>query len=126
MSKLSLDQLRGGVRARGYEREQVLIVDSLLAVGQFGESAVGGFDFRLTQTEAEFRVALRERVAARVLAQDDSIRRHADRLGRHYLVAERVRQHAVLVNPSLVREGVAADDGLVRLHVEADDFGERL
>src|SRR5947209_10238256 len=61
-----------------------------------------------------------------MLAEHDAVGGHAHRLRRHDLVAERVRENPVLVYARLVREGVATDDGLVRLHAEADGLGEQL
>src|SRR5215204_7174055 len=107
----------------GQEREQVLVVDILLAVGEPGEPAVCVLKLRRFERKPEFFEAAGERVPARVLAEDDAVRRHADRLWRHDLVAERIREHAVLVYSGLVRKGVAPHDGLIRLYPEADDLG---
>ena len=49
----------------------------------------------------------------------------ADAFRRHDLVGGGVLQHAVLMDAALVREGVAPDDRLVGLHVEAGDDGEQ-
>src|SRR5581483_7274023 len=78
------------------------------------------------QLVAHLLVLLVERVAARVLAQHDTVGFHADRLGRHDFVGDPVLEYAVLMDARLVREGVLADDGLVRLHQHARDVGERL
>ena len=45
----------------------------------------------------------------------------ADAFRRHDLIGGGVLQHAVLVDAGFMREGVAPDDRLVRLHVEAGD-----
>ena len=56
-----------------------------------------------------------EGVAAAVLAQHQLALGQADGLRLHDLVGQRVLHHAVLVDAGLVREGVGADDRLVRL-----------
>ncbi len=61
-----------------------------------------------------------------MLAQDDAIGGHADRFRGHDLIAERIAEHAVLVNAGFMGEGIASDDGLVGLHVEAEGAGEHL
>src|SRR5436190_922828 len=61
-----------------------------------------------------------------MLAQHQRVRRNADRLRRHNLVAERITNHAVLVNARLVSESVASHDCLVWLYAEADDLRQRL
>src|SRR5689334_20229260 len=61
-----------------------------------------------------------------MLAEHERIRRHTNRLRRHDLVAKRIIDYAVLVNPSLMRESVATDDCFIRLHVEADDARKQL
>ena len=66
-----------------------------------------------------------ERRAAGVLAQHQAGLLPADALRRHDLIGRGVLQHAVLVDARLVREGVAPDDRLVRLHVEAGDGGQQ-
>src|ERR1044072_4948135 len=112
--------------ARGEEREQILVVDILLAVGQLSELVVRIFEFRRRESEPKLIEAARERMPARVFAQHDVVRGHADRLGRHDFVAEGIREQAVLMYARLVREGVAADNGLVRLYAEADYLREEL
>ena len=67
-----------------------------------------------------------QRGAAGVLAEDEMRFGDADQRRRHDLVAERVGQHAVLVNAGLVRKGVVADDGLVGRGLEGDDLAEHL
>ena len=52
--------------------------------------------------------------------------RNADFLGPHDLVGPSILEHAVLVNPGFVREGVASDDGLVRLDGFASERRQQL
>src|ERR1044072_851654 len=94
---------------RGEEREQILVVDILLAVGQLSELVVRIFEFRRRESEPKLIEAARERMPARVFAQHDVVRGHAE-----------------LMYARLVREGVAADNGLVRLYAEADYLREEL
>ncbi len=67
----------------------------------------------------ELAQAHAERVAARMLAQHEQRFARTNALGRHDFVGLRVLEHTVLVDAGLVREGVRADDGLVRLHHHA-------
>ena len=75
---------------------------------------------------AEGLAARGHRVAARVLAEHERRAGHAHVLGPHDLVGAAVLQHPVLVDAGLVREGVAADDGLVGLHGLAGHLRQQL
>ena len=55
-------------------------------------------------------------MATRVLAEHDRVCVEPDRGRVHDLVGGALLQHAVLVDAGLVRERVAPDDRLVRLH----------
>src|SRR5687768_4436203 len=101
-------------------RDEVLIVDLLFLVRELGEAAVRLVEFRFVQVEPEFRETGRQRVPARMLSQYYVVRGNTDGLGRHYLVAKRVAQDAVLMDSGLMGEGVAPDDRLVGLHAKAD------
>ncbi len=78
------------------------------------------------EREADLLAAALHGVAARVLAEDERRLRHADFFRPHDFVGPAILQHAVLVNPGLVRERVAADDGLVRLNRFAGQRGQHL
>ncbi len=95
------------------QAEKVLVVDGFLAVGEFGEAVVDLVELFAGECVAEFFEALFEHAAAAVFAEHEVGRWHADGLGRHDLVGERVGHHAVLVDAGLVGEGVGSDDGLV-------------
>ena len=60
-----------------------------------------------------------------MLAEDELVGRAPDVLRLHDLVGELLLEHAVLVDARLVGERVLADDGLVRLHVDAGDVREQ-
>ena len=66
------------------------------------------------EREAQTLHSVAQRRAARVLAKHQVGLGHAHQGGRHDLVAKRVGQHAVLVNPRLVRKRVIAHNRLVR------------
>ena len=55
-----------------------------------------------------------------MFAQHQFVAWHADRFGSHDFVAQRIADHAVLMNAGFVRESIAADDCLVRLHAKPD------
>src|ERR1700692_4682565 len=61
-----------------------------------------------------------------VLAQHQFGIRYADGLRGHNLICEAVLEHPVLMDAGLVRESIAADDGLVRLHWNSGNFLEHL
>ena len=82
--------------------------------------------FFAVEREAELLEAMAQRGAAGVLAEHEMRLGDADRRGGHDFVAERVGQHAVLVNAGLVSESVIADDGLVGGGLEGDDLAEGL
>mmetsp|Transcript_9450 Transcript_9450/g.38649 ORF Transcript_9450/g.38649 Transcript_9450/m.38649 type:complete len:493 (-) Transcript_9450:531-2009(-) len=75
------------------------------------------------QREAQLLELGLQRVPTAVLAHDDAhvalAAKVSDSLGRDDLVRLLVLEHAVLVNAGLVREGVGADDRLVRLNSHA-------
>ena len=106
-------------------RQQVLLVDVLLAISQSGEVLVDPIDFLTRQLVAKFAILENQRMPARVLAENDPFGRNANCLWRHDLVAQRVVQHAVLMDTRFVRESIAADDGLVGLDFEANQFRQQ-
>ena len=114
------------VEAVVQQREQVLVEDLALPVGQGGELAVDLAELRLGQLVAQLAEAALQRMAAGVLAEHQGRARDADHLGPDDLVGEPVLQHAVLVDAGLVGEGVAADDRLVGLGKDAGQVGEQL
>src|SRR2546426_12720651 len=61
-----------------------------------------------------------------MLTQHEFVRGNSYRLRRHYFVAQRIADYAVLVNPGFVRERVAPDNCFVRLDPEADNLREQL
>src|SRR5437763_2728038 len=65
-------------------------------------------------------------MATGMLAEHKAVGGNAYGFRRHYLVAKRIAENAVLVYSSFMREGVAANDCFIRLHAEAYDFGEQL
>jgi hypothetical protein len=75
---------------------------------------------------SHLREAVAQGVASRMFAQHKVRLINADVLGAHDFIRGLMLQHAVLMNARLVREGVRADDGFVRLdddtRVIADQF----
>src|SRR3954454_4551144 len=66
------------------------------------------------------------RAAARVLAEDKRLIRHADVLGPHDLVSATILQDAVLMDAGLVRKGITADDRFVCLHTMTRERRQQL
>ena len=109
------------------QRDDVLVEDLVLAVGQVLEALEGRVDLGLAlQLDAQLLQALLEGVAARQLAQHDLVGGPAHVLGTHDLVGVARLQHAVLVDAAGVRKGVGANDGLVGLHDEAGGLRHEL
>src|SRR6185503_7782507 len=100
--------------------DEILIVNPLLSIRKICKASISGVELRGGNVVTKFGVAQRERVASGMFAEHERVRRNADRLRRHDLVAERIVNHAVLVNARFMRERVAAYDRFVWLHVETD------
>src|ERR1019366_3150005 len=99
-------------------RDQVLIVNLFLTIGQVSELGVERLELIGGYVKAQFVETMHEGVASGVLAQDDAVADHAYRFRGHDLIAERIAEDTVLVNAGLMGKGVASDDGLVGLHIE--------
>ena len=100
----------------GDQRLQVHRGDLLLAVGDLLEALERRVQRLALDLEAHLLQGLAQRMAAGVLAQHDRVALQADGRGVHDLVRGALLEHAVLVDAGLVRERVAPDDRLVRLH----------
>ena len=98
-----------------HQGQQVFVEDLPLSIGQAGELPVDLGQLELGQVVAQLAEAPLQRVAARVLAQDQGGARNADHFGPDDLVGQPVLQHAVLMDAGFVGEGVPAHDGLVGL-----------
>ena len=103
------------------QRDDVLVEDVLLAVGEILEAAERVVDGVVAELEAQLLELHLEGVPAGMLAHDQRRLAEADRFGGHDLVGAGVLEHAVLMDAALMREGVGADDRLVGLHDEAGD-----
>src|SRR5579883_371103 len=111
------------------QRDEVLVVNLLFAVSQLDETMVDFRQFRGSKRVAKLGITRLQRMASRVLAQNNQRARSPDGFGRHDLVAERVRQHSVLVNSGFMGKGVCANNRLVGLRTETNcprEFAARL
>src|SRR6266540_4595660 len=108
------------------EPKQMVIVNMLDLVGQYHKLAVDLIQLSAFKMIAELLTTQAERMTSRVFAQHQFRIWHSDRLRRHDLVGQPVLQHAVLMDAGFVREGVAADDRLVRLHRNSSNFLKHL
>src|SRR6266852_5086497 len=108
------------------QRDQILIVDSLLSISQLRKASIYSVQLINVEQVAEFFVAQGQSVTAGVLAQHEFVSRNSDRLRRHDLVTERIADHAVLMYARFVRKRVAPDNRFVRLHAKSDDLREQL
>ncbi len=90
------------------QRFYIAVADRFFLVSQrleILEKLIGGFD---AHENAQFAQPLDEGVPTRMLAQHHLAAAESYRLGRHDLICQRVRHHAVLVDTRLVREGIVA------------------
>ena len=83
---------------RVQETKQILVVDGLLAVGEFGETVVDVVELRAGELVAKFRKALLEHAAAAVFAEHHIVSRNPDRFRSHNLVRQWIGHHAVLMD----------------------------
>ena len=107
------------------EGQEVRVGDLLLHVGQRDRLAVDEVQGVARDVVAEVAQLLLEALAAGQLADRQLAAGEPDRLRGHDLVGERVLDHAVLVDPALVGEGVGAHDGLVGLDREAGEVAHQ-
>ena len=119
------DRSRDLRRALLDEGEQVGVGDLLLGVGQRDGLAVDLVECLALELVAQLPELALEAATAGQLADRQLAAGQPDRLGRHDLVGQRVLDHAVLVDPGLVGEGVAADDRLVRLDREPGQVADQ-
>src|SRR5438067_4473152 len=106
--------------------EQVMIVHSLNLIGQNHKATIDFVEFAPLKTITELLTTKTERMPPRVLAEHQFRIRDAHRLRSHDFVGEAILQHSILMDAGLVRESVAPDDGLIRLHRNTSDFLEQL
>ena len=98
----------------------------MLFVGQVLEAGKGGVQFRLARKgDAQRLQPGLEGVAPRMFAEHHAVRAPTHILGAHDLIGLAALEHAVLMDPGFVREGVGADNGLVGLHRKARDRGHQ-
>ena len=110
-----------GAELLGDDRLEVGFGDLDLLVGELLEAHERRVERVALHVDAHLLERVVERVAAGVLAQHDLRGFLADRRRVDHFVGLAVGEHAVLVDAGLVRERVAADDGLVVLHVVAGE-----
>ena len=118
--------LRSGGGIALHDRNQIGIIDLAMFVG--GSLELGKDPAQLLGRGriAQLGQALGQGVLARMLAQNQGRARSAHAFRGHDLVGAAVGQHAVLVDAGLVREGILADDCLVRRHGGAGDARQAL
>src|SRR5207249_11308318 len=100
------------------KREQILIVDPLLAIREFGESMVSRVQFFAIQRVTQFFVSQRQGVPPRMLTKYKFIGWHAHGFRRHDFVAQWITDHPVLMDAGFVRKRVAPNDGFIWLHTK--------
>src|SRR6266568_3518757 len=110
----------------GQDPDQILVIDVLLAIGHGYKPVIGLLELFARQRVAKLLEAVAQRCAAGVLTEYEMGLRDANQGGSHDFVAERVGEHAVLMDARLVSESIRAHDGLVGRWLEGDDLAEHL
>ncbi len=108
-----------------HQRLDVAVEQLLLLVRKRLEVLEDPVELGIGELEAELAHALAEGVAAAVLAEHEIAAREAHVLRSHDLVGRMMPEHAVLVDPRFVREGVFTDHGLVARDRHSRDGGEQ-
>ena len=113
---------RGGALIN--EREQVCVGELLLDVGERDRFAVERVERLAREVVPEFGELRLKSASTGELADRQRRSEKSNRLRRHDLVGERILEDAVLMNPRLVREGIRANDRLVRLYRKAGEVAD--
>src|ERR1041384_4016644 len=92
-----------GTTLSANQRDQILIVDSLLTISQVREAMIRTVQFFARQSVTQLLIAQRQRVPAGMLTQHEFVCRHAHRFRRHDFIAQRIADHAVLMNARFMR-----------------------
>ncbi len=121
-----LELLRRIVKALVQQRQEVLVEDLPLALGELQEGLVDAAQLLVLEFVAQLLEAARERVPPGVPAKHQGGPGNADGVGLDDLVGAAVLQHAVLVDAGFVRKGVPSHDRLVRLGEGAGEVGQHL
>src|SRR5215831_11483871 len=103
-----------------------MIVNVLDLVGQHHEPAIDFIQITTLELVAELLATQTECMTPGMLTQNQLRVRNADRTRRHDFVRQRVLQHAVLMDTSLMGKCVASDDGFVGLDRDSCDLLEHL
>ena len=107
------------------ESDNVTVENVLFLIGEDLELLEDDLKLFAIEMVSKIPCAVRERRAAAVFAQNKVRFRETDIFRSHDFVSAAILEHAVLVDPSLVRKRVSPDDRFVALHVEACDFGKK-
>lgn len=98
----------------GEQRRQIRVIHHLLPIRHFLEASEDEVERGIVALMAKRFETTPHRVSPGVLPKDERAPVPADSFATHDLVRERILEYTVLMDPGLVREGVATDDGLVR------------
>src|ERR1051326_5103791 len=98
------------------EDQQVPVCDILLTIRKFGEGDINLLEIAIVQIDSQFVISIPKSMPSGVFSQYQAIRRNADGLRRHDFVRRRLLQNAILMNSSLMRKSVIADDRLFPLN----------
>src|SRR6266581_3133658 len=109
----------------GHDGVQVLVKHLLLQVSQRLETLEGLVEHRIVQVVAEFLKSLLESMSAGMLPQDQDVGLKSHRLWGHDFVRALFHQHAMLVDPRFVGEGIGPHYRLVGLNYNPGHGGEQ-
>src|ERR1039457_6829710 len=104
----------------------LLVGQPLLLVAHCDHPVIDVVELGGGELVAEVGAAVGDSVTAAVLADHELAGRNTDGSRIHDFVGRALLEEAILVDAGFVREGVLAYDGLVGLHADADDLGQKL
>ena len=95
---------------------EILVVNLLFLVSQFGEEKVSPLQLFLTQLVTQLFKLFAQGVPATMFAHNKRTTDNSYRLRRHNFVRQGIFEDSILVNSRLVRESVLSDDRFIGLH----------
>src|SRR5437773_4189506 len=114
----------GHRRERCGESDEIAIGDALLSIGKRLEPFEDANETSLVDRHAKLLEPSANGAPTAVLAEDERAALLPDRMRRHDLIRLTILEHAVLMDPRLVRKRVGADDCFVQGHMDASAFGD--
>ena len=123
MDVVDLVSIGDGFDAILNDGDEIFVVNLLLLVSQLGKEEVSPLQFFLIQLVPQLFVLLAQGMPPTVLAHHQRAADDSHGLGSHDFVGERMFQHAVLMDPCFVSEGILSHHCLVGLNKGPGEVG---